>query len=927
MEENLPTDKLQAAARWLTRHAATLWGRQPMDAPAEPFPALPAGTVTFLFTDIESSTVFWDRFGADFQQLKHRHDAIVRQLAALWQGQEITSTGDGFFLVFPAASRAIRFAVALQTALGQTPLALPRSPTLLVRVGIHTGEAMDGDGGSFDGPNTNLAARLCAAGHGGQILASRDACRSAQANVPEEIEFRELGGYHLKGFAREVAVSQINAPGLPAEFPPLNAVASVRAHLPAYGTPFVGRRDDLEQLREWLRDDRRRLIVLVGLGGVGKTRLAVEAAETADDPDGVWFVDAQTVQTAPALFRCLVLTLDLTPLPQENPEECALRLLPSRSLLLLLDNLEQVEDAAAALARLLQAAPRLRLLVTTRERLPLAEARVFEVGPFLLPEETVNTETEPGAVTEADLAAALAVESVQFFAERAASRRRDFEVNRENVGDVAGLCRALDGIPLALELAAGWISVLEPGDMLAELQARNALLGAEYADLPARQRTVRASLDWSYGRLRPEDQTLLARLGVFAGGFDRDALAAVCGNALDGLRRLLEHSLLTRRAEDAGTRYGLLNTTRAYAAEKLAALAEADEVRARHAEHYARRAAEGVAQWRTAGESAAFAKLTQERDNLQAALAWAGAASDSLAASLRLSLAASLRLSLGAWQERCGFLREARAHIHLGWEAAQAANLAATPLGAALLRERVGLHLDLLELAEAHAWGKQFLDLCRALNLPAEIGYAHNLLGAADKDEHRYAAARAEFTEALSCFTESGILSGQAIARNNLGLCEFQDPDGDLAGAERWWAEAGALFRQAGDRRGLAEVATNRGNAAEARQDWDTAVSRYGEALELELALEHTFGTARALSNLGEIALARQSWAEAYRLNAAAQALLERAGSPFAQSRRPLLVQAAAALALPAPDPDALVQSLKRKPLDALVGWATEEAA
>ena len=513
------------------------------------------------------------------------------------------------------------------------------------------------------------------------------------------------------------------------------------------------------------------------------------------------------------------------------------------------------------------------------------------------------------------------VESVRFFVERAQACDQAFTLSAGNAPAVAALCRQLEGVPLAVELAAAWTAQMTPAEILEEIGAHIDLLRSDCGDLPERQRTVRASLDWSFSRLSEGEQRLLAALSVFDGGLTREAAQAVSGDpgTPDLLRALVEKSLLHRQEARGRTRLSLLNTTRLYAQEKLDALPGAADTRARHARFYAALAREQTPRLRGAQETDAAQTLEEEIDNLKAALGWAGRAGEA-------ALAASLALALGGFWERRGGLRDARPYAQQALDALGAAGDSRSPEFAAALRLRAGLALDAGEAGPARDDAARLEELSRTENRPLDAGRARNLMGIADRAEGRYAEAAAHFLAALDCFEGRNDAAGAAGAQNNLAVTLMEDPQGDKAEAEKRLGEALALHQSLGDRRGMAEALTNLGNLRQAAGDWAGAERFFAQALAHEQALRDTSGVARSLSNLGEVAEAQGRAAQADRLYAAGQYLFGRAGSPLQSYTRGLRERLAAQHPEPGRDQEAAFQTAAEKPQDALVAWAVGEA-
>jgi class 3 adenylate cyclase len=400
----------------------------------------------------------WEQHHAAFQPVLDAHNGLMRGVAGQWNGLEVKTVGDAFLLVFSKASDAAQFAVDAQLAFARHDWKslLNGLTSLRVRMGIHTGEAIFGHHPNgvpdYFGPAVNCAARVEAAGHGGQILVSDTTLALVRSNLPPDITFQDLGVHRLKGIG-EQRLWQVCHPDLPRDFPPLNAPPAERVHLPMFPTPFMGREQEIERVKEILMHSDTRLLLLFGTGGVGKTRLSVRVAEEVSNqfPDGVYFVELESDSTQSEMFARIRDRLRLASQPNKTDEQMVLEFLENKNLLLVLDNVEQIPDAPDALDKILRKARRVKCLTSSRERFEMQGARSFEVKPLPVP-----------ALKQSDL---LKNESVQFFVARARERQHNFQVTKDNASDIAALCRQLDGVPLALELAAAWMP-MSPGGIL-----------------------------------------------------------------------------------------------------------------------------------------------------------------------------------------------------------------------------------------------------------------------------------------------------------------------------------------------------------------------------------------------------------------------------------------------------------------------------
>ncbi|MCW5854254.1 MAG: hypothetical protein KIT87_29570, partial [Anaerolineae bacterium] len=521
------------------------------DGPS-PTVTLPGGTLVFLFTDIEGSTQLWEQDRAGMERALVQHDAVMRQAIEAYGGHVFKTVGDAFYAVFVTATDALDAALAAQRALGaderpktkdeNAPLVFgPSSSFLKVRMALHAGAAQQRDGDYFGLP-LNRVARLCAAGYGGQVLLSASAWELARDHLPTGVTLRDLGEQRLKDLGRPERVFQVVTADLPSDFPPLRTLERYRHNLPAQATPLIGRETEILTVRDRLRQPATRLLTLTGPGGVGKTRVALQAAaELLDDAhDGVWFIPLAPIRdpqlVAPAIAKVLEMA-DSGDLPLV---ERLKRLLYPKQLLLVLDNFEQVSAAAPLVGELLAAAPDLKVLVTSRETLNVYGEQEFPIPPLGLP-PTEDGRRRTGALPTTDYRLpttdyALRItqyEAVRLFIERARAVKPDFAVTEDNAPAIAEICARLDGLPLAIELAAARSRIFTPEALLARLEGshhRLAFLTGGARNLPARHQTLRSAIAWSYDLLEPAEQALFARLAVFSGGFTLDAAEAVCGD-------------------------------------------------------------------------------------------------------------------------------------------------------------------------------------------------------------------------------------------------------------------------------------------------------------------------------------------------------------------------------------------------------------
>jgi predicted ATPase/class 3 adenylate cyclase len=574
---------------------------------------LPSGTVTLLFSDIEGSTVLLGRLGPAYAEALDAQRRVLRRAWAGHGGTELGTEGDSFFVVFPTAEGAVAAAVQAQRELAEYPW--PSGERVRVRMGVHTGSPQVHDGG-YVGMDVHRAARIAAAAHGGQVVVSEATAHLLPRAGMDGVRLMDLGSHQLKDLPQAEHLFQLVYGDLPADFPPLRSLGAVSS-LPRPATPLVGRDGELAELTALLSPEVR-LVTLTGPGGSGKTRLAIGVAQRLVDhfPDGVFFVALASVTSPEAMWASIAEALDVP--PEARTPSALFGHVAHRRALLVLDNLEQLAGADRVVAELLDAAPCIRVLATSRRPLHLPGEQEHPVPPLELPESS-------------DVEKASASGAVQMFVQQARLVRPGFALTPDNAAEVAAVCRRLDGLPLAIELAATRSKLLSPRALLARLGS--ALdLAASGSTVQRRQKTLRDTIAWSYQLLDPMQQAVFRRLGVFAGGADLDAITAVtadltaAADPLELVGNLVDASLATITDDEAGEpRVGLLETIRAYAHDQLTSAGELNHVRRSHAAHY-----QGVAEQlepllsgAAVQPLAARRRFAVELDNLREALGWA----------------------------------------------------------------------------------------------------------------------------------------------------------------------------------------------------------------------------------------------------------------------------------------------------------------
>jgi predicted ATPase/class 3 adenylate cyclase len=829
---------------------------------------LPGGTVAFLFTDIEGSTALWERERQTMATAVERHFTLLQDAVAAHDGVLFKTIGDAAQAAFPTVPNAIGAAIAAELALRRQDWG--DFGRLRVRMAIHAGEATPKDG-DYLAPALNRLARVLATGYGEQILLT-DTARTLATSLPFGYALQDLGKHRLRDLMEAERIFQLCGPGLPPDFPPLKSLDQQPTNLPTQPTVLIGRERELATLRAVLSAQKTRLITLVGPGGTGKTRLALQAAaESLENfAGGVWWVPLAAVSDPENVAQAIAAPLGIREGPAQPLLESLAAHLRSRQTLLLLDNFEHLRDAAPQIQHLIQSAPELVVLVTSREPLRLRVEREFPVDPLPL----------PGEVTSISVEDALEAPAVRLFVERAQARKPSFALDDVNVADVVAICRRLDGLPLAIELAAARVRILTPAALLARLDQRLSFLTGGARDLPERQQTLRAAIAWSYDLLVPPERALFARLAVFAGGCTLEAAEAVCSasgglslDLLDGIDSLVQKSLLRQEEGPGGDpRFTMLETIREFAQERLNELPEADALRQAHADTLLA-LAENVDRDDLSEEVELLNRLEADHANFRQAIAYyrsQGAAS--LAQRVRLVAALA-----HFWRTR-GHLTEGRRELE---EAIAAegdippAQCAPAIKGAALLAEAQG------DLDGAERLNEQVLALLSETGDLAGVADSLTGLGVIARQRGDLKTARSRHQEALEAWRRAGDAAGTAGALLDLGL--IRQLEGDYVGAEPALKESLRLFRDLGDELGEAHALHYLGLLATATASLPEAIQWFGESLRLWHAMTNRQMIATDFSNLGEAHHLSGALDEAERLYREALALFEALGDPRGQ--------------------------------------------
>ena len=704
---------------------------------------LPTGTVTLLLADVEGSTRLWETQPDAMKAAVARLDRTLADAVAAHRGVRPVEQGEGdsFVIAFARAADAVACALTLQ----QAPLA-----PIKLRIGVHTGDVQLRDEGNYIGPTINRTSRLRDLAHGGQTVLSGATEPLVVDQLPPDVSLTDLGTHALRDLPRPERVVQLCHPDLHNDFPPLrtaNAVAAER--LPVQLTSFVGRQAEMKGIREALADNR--LVTLTGAGGAGKTRLAVQvAAELATDfADGVWYVDLAPITDPEVVPVTVARALGLLDQPGEPTIDLLRRSIRDRRMLMLLDNCEHLLDASADLITgLLSGCPALTLLTTSREPIGVAGEVSWRVPSLSLTDE-----------------------AIELFADRARRTKPDFRVTAANADTVTEICRRLDGLPLAIELAAARVRALSPTELLTSLHDTFRLLTGGARTAVRRQQTLRASVDWSHALLSEPEQALFRRLAVFYGGFDIDAAQAVGGGeryqVLDQLTLLVDKSLVIADDSPHGTRYRLLETVRQYAQEKLHESREGNDVRIRHRDHYTAMAALLGAQ-ADSDHQRRIEQAETELDNLRAAFAWSRESSDT---ELAMALASAL---LPLWLSR-GLMQEGR-----NWLVAVLTDADNENVEASAERAKASVVRVVLESFRAMTVdlddAERTLAAARELGDPALVARALTACGLRAADDRESSVAY--FAEAAALARDSGDSwwLGQTLALESMYALLFGEP-------------------------------------------------------------------------------------------------------------------------------------------------------
>ncbi len=875
-------------------------------------PALSGGTVTFLFTDIEGSTKLLQRLGDDYASALADQRLILREAFEKYHGREIDTQGDSFFVTFNRSLEAVQAVIEAQRCLASHNW--PQGATVRVRMALHTGEPKIGPTG-YVGLDIHRAARICSAGHGGQVLLSGSTRALVEQSLPEGASLRDLGEHRLKDLRAPEHLYQLIIAGLPADFPALNSLNAFPNNLPVQLTSFIGRVKEIEQVNRLLAHER--LVTLVGAGGSGKTRLALQAVTGMVETfkDGAWFVDLAPLENPDFLVQTILAVLGLREDTGQSSIEIAVKYLRQRSSLLMLDNCEHLVEACALLAEnLLRQCPSLKILATSREPLGIAGESLLLVPTLSLPDIQLisNTPGDPLALIQL-------YEAVQLFVDRALQVQPDFRLQASNSLTVAQICQQVDGIPLAIELAVSRLRMMSVDQILTHLDDRFRLLTIGRRTALPRQQTLQALVDWSYDLLNAGERALFQRLSIFVGGWTLEAAEQVCSGGyiesaeiLDLLTRLVDKSLVAAEPLKT-TRYRMLETIRQYALQKLQASAEDDQLHLRHLEYFAQFAARSGKGLLGEDTNTWLACLDQDRDNICAALGWS-TEHRSAGGDPALQIAGDLWM----WWHAHGRLNEGRYWIVRALESGHRRD----SLRAKALVSLGIMTWQLGEYPKSIRHVNESISILHELDSPDLLGLANatHILGHVLLDQKSYSPALSAFKESLEFYRQLNDFYYIGTLTSDLGMVAYHT--GDYVQARRYQEESLAIFQKYGNPEvisqtlhRLAELARLEGNYQRAGELYETCLKTYRdigmqleiasnlhklgyiaqhhgefqkalefftESLNLQRKSGNRQGMAECLAGLAGLAAVTEQTERSLLLFAAAQALLDATGAPLA---------------------------------------------
>ncbi len=843
---------------------------------------LPSGTLTILFTDIEGSTRLLQQLGEGYQQILDIHHQILRDAIVSHDGFEVNTEGDSFFAVFPRALDALGAAVTVQQ--NMHAYTWPNNISLRVRMGMHTG-APTLTGNDYMGLDIHRAARIASAAHGGQILLSSSMRELCENSLPPELVLLDLGLHMLKDLQRPEHLYQVTISGLPAEFPPIKSL-EYHYSLPIQSTTLIGRNTDITEICSLLKQEQIRLITLIGPGGIGKTRLAIQTTSELSDffRDGVSFIAMASVQDKQLAPATIAQALGMREAASQSSVDWLKTFLNRKNLLLTLDNVEQIVSAAPFFSELLAACPDIKILATSRAALHIRGEKEYIVPPLDLPDRKKNANMNAETLSQ--------YAAVALFIERACDVCPNFQVNNTNAPAIAEICLRIDGIPLAIELAASRMKHMAPTTLLSRLSNRLKMLSGGSQDLPKRQQTLHNLISWSYDLLSAEEQSLFQRLSVFAGGCTLDAAEQVCLypknlpelsiDIFDGLCALIDNSLLQR--QDIGeTRYITLATIREYGAAQLNTSNEKDAIWLAYAMYYLAIAEQAEKHAEDNQQNEWLAMLEVEHDNISAALLW------TIEEPQR---AIALRFAGALWRfwSTQGYLSEASMILEaLFPETAENSAAPYADIEKALLIKALYAAGSIAILCGNYHRSIRLLSDGLRLFTEEESAIAQaqilNSMAVCYSYQCDYEKAAKYFADSLVIYQKAQHQHGIAIAQLNLGEIEYLR--GNMDAALVYMLAASEYFQKKGDAARIAIAYTNLANILCEQQNVKQAISYIHQALQLYQSAHNTHGIAEIMESSCKIITQKGDAKLAAQLLGAAEKLRDQLGehiSPSAQA-------------------------------------------
>ena len=823
----------------------------PMMATSPTMPLLQAGTITFLFTDIESSTRLWDTDPARMADALERHDRLCRATVDACGGRLVKMIGDGLHAVFVDSGAALRAVLELQR--GIASIAADYDIAFKMRCGLHAGVAQVRDDDYFGGA-VNRAARIMAAAHGGQVLLSQAVVELSKGRLPDGADLVPLGRVRLRDLADPEDIWQLTHADLNRMFPALRSLDSTPNNLPRQASSFIGRENEIAEVKKLL--GQTRLLTLTGAGGSGKTRLSMQVVADMLDayPDGIWLVELATLSDPGLMPQSVAAVMGLMEQSGKTLTQSLIEHFAARRVLLILDNAEHLLAACGKLAGdLVHACPQLVVLATSREALGIPGELKFRVPSLSTPDPARD-------VTPEQLSS---FDSVRLFVERARLNTPRFAVTAQNAPALASVCHRLDGIPLAIELAAARARSMSVEQLSHRLDQRFRLITGGSRTAPRRQQTLRALIDWSYDLLDSAEKALLCRSSVFAGGWTLEAAEQICTGdefedweVLDLLTSLADKNLVVTEDRSDTNRYRMLETVRQYASERLIESGGVEAVRTRHRDYFLALAEESEPKLVSAEQAELLKRLEAEHENLRAGLSWSLVDAGSRG---------GLRL--------CGALQRfwwARGHLSEGREwcarvLGKAGAEAPTPDRAKALNGAGGLAYLQGDYPVARVLHQESLAIRRQLGDRRGVASSLNNLGSVARDQGDLASARALFEESLSIARELGDRGYIANLLGNLGIVAHEQ--GDYLAARALHVESLAMLRELGDRGRIASSLGNLGRVAYVQGDYPAARALFEEGLAIARELEDRVSIAGSLNNLGRVARDQGDLASAWALH------------------------------------------------------------